>query len=263
MIAKPLSLFIAAVLWSAFPVASAGEAGTPRNLFPVGEPNALPSGRVRRVEMNHALEISAALPEFDNPAINEEIRGWLGRLLAAVLPQEGGDVARPADNAALSIWIDYRLSQPADQAVSVVIETSWHAEGAAHPASFVDILNFSLPDGQVLRIDTLFGDPERALAIFAKLSPGLVAEKLRRENPDVFADLNDPDDVWLSRDGFAPTRENYSVLGLEPGGVRVHFGEYQVLAYAFGKPDVLIPLSALAPAGPNPDIWPAGAGTAP
>ena len=263
MIAKPLPPFIAAVLWGVFSVASAGEAGTPRNPSPAGEPDVLPSGRARRVETNYALEISAALPEFDNPAINEEIRGWLNRLFAAILARGDGDIARPADGATLSIGIDYRLSRPADRAVSVVMETFLYAEGGAHPESFVDVLNFSLPDGQVLRIDALFGDPEKALAVFAELSPGLVAEKLRKENPEVFEDLNDPDDIWLNCDGFAPTRENYSALGLEPGGVRIHFGEYQVLAYAFGKPDILIPLSALAPAGPNPDIWPAGAVPAP
>ena len=260
MIAKLLSPFLLLVIWGAFPAAAAGEAGAPRIDSPAGRADVFPP--VRRVERDFTWNVSAALPAFDHPVIDGEIRAWLNRLLAAALEEEDGGFP-PEESATLSIWIDYRLSRPSDHVLSVAIETSWYREGNAHPASSIDIVNFSYPDARILRLDSLFSDPEKALAIFSALSPGLILESLRKENPEVLANSSDPDDIWLNRDGFAPTRENYSSLGLEPGGVRIHFGEYQVLAYAFGKPEVLIPLSALAPAGPNPDVWPAGAAAAP
>ncbi|MDR1536342.1 MAG: RsiV family protein [Planctomycetota bacterium] len=257
MIAELSPLFLLIAIRIASPAAAAGGDGIPPAASPAGEADISAPARESRLEIDLAWKISGSLPEFGHPAIDEKIRAWFNRFLAASLA-EGGDILRET-----TLRIDYRVSRPSDRVLGVAFETSWYADGAAHPSSSIEILNFSLPGGQVLSPGRLFREPEKALAVFAELSPGLVLEKFRKEDPDFLAGLADPDDFWLDRDGFAPVWENYSRLGLESGGVRIHFGEYQVLAYAYGIQDVLLPLAALIPAGPNPEVWPAGASATP
>lgn len=52
------------------------------------------------------------------------------------------------------------------------------------------------------------------------------------------------DDEWVRR-GAAPEEENFKAFTLSQQGILIHFQQYQVLPYAAGMPEVLVPKSVL------------------
>ena len=216
-----------------------------------------PATGEKRRETRGGLNLTLAYPEFGIPAVDEAITAWTVAWAEKTLSRIGDDFDLAEEEWGWDVSLDYRLTRPSPQAASVIFDIFLYSRGAAHPINLTETLNLSLPAGERLDWDRLFAKPDEALSIFAKLSPGLVEEEIRQRMPDFKLDP----DAWL--EGFDPSRENYAALALEPGGVRVCFQNYQIGPYVIGRPEVLIPLSALLPAGPNPGIWPAAASSAP
>lgn len=214
------------------------------------------AGREERLRYAYAWKAEAEYPRFGVEAADQKAAEWVKRIMNAAFA-DAQDVIEPNPDfadAGYEMGITYRTVRPLEGVASVVFEIYTYHKGAAHPLTEVEVLNLDLENGEELTLDDIFANPDKALEIFAREAPALINARLRGEHPDmVKADLGDDD---FFKDGFTPARENYSALSLEPGGVRVHFQQYQVLPYVFGLPDPLFPLEMLAPAGPSERIWP-------
>lgn len=213
-------------------------------------------GALPRREMGYTWTVKAAYPETGNEAADEAVRGWLERHVADHVA-ESGELASASPDFPVGEWtmqVEYTVTRPSRDVVSIVFSTCTYPSGAAHPLTTLDAVNCDLRNGALLHPADLFEDPEQAVAIMAEHAAGLIGESFRNRHPDQFPNGVE-DGAWFA-EGFRPTPENYSCLGLEAEGVRVYFQQYQILPYVFGSPNALIPLDLLAPAGPNPAIWP-------
>lgn len=209
-----------------------------------------------KASLSYDWAIKAEYPTFDSQAVNKLVQEWMNDHVEAYLA-DGVTMVSADPEFPTGSWeadIDYELSKVSDRYASVVFSTFVSPYGAAHPMRYLDVLNLDLAKGSQLSLEDLFADPDKAVAIMSEQTPSLLIEYLRDSHPGSFPE--DSDKTFFFEEGWTPDRENYDLLGLEPGGVRVYFQLYQVVPYAFGMPNILVPLEQLKPAGPNKEIWP-------
>lgn len=128
---------------------------------------------------------------------------------------------------------------------SYIFET-YTFTGGAHGATDIDALTLD-SEGKVMPITDIISDKD-----LVKIAPiarqQILTEKRKRlnaggvESKDVESII--AQDTMLD-DGTKPTRENYSVAWIDGDDVVVHFGQYQVGAYAEGMYNVRIKRSLL------------------
>lgn len=223
--------------------------------------------REKKNELLFTWEAKGFVPETENAKINGLVKAYIEETIGESIRENATQFTLDEDvlddgKGMWSVWFDGDVSHPSDNVVSVRVDFFTFAFKAAHPLGVATVKNYRLADGAELTLDKLFRDPQKALEIMARLAPELVKEHFKKNNP---ADIIDGMDEMFNstfKGGFDPTRANYAALALEPGGVRVIFQQYQVLPYVFGMPEALVPLKDLEPAGPNPEVWPAGKGGA-
>lgn len=213
------------------------------------------AGEMRR-KMSQTWSVEASYPEFGNKTVDEGLREWLNALIAEIMDSVK-DYADVEDaESSFSSVIEYEIVRPSEQAASVAFTIFTYPSGAAHPSAGFEVKNVLLSESRFLGLNDLFENSDLALTILAQHAPKGVMEYLHEYQPGKLTDdFNLTEDEWFL-EGSEPKRENYECLLLEPGGVRVIFQLYQVLPYIFGAPEFVVPLGALAPAGPNPKIWP-------
>ena len=201
----------------------------------------------------YGWKVDADYPVAGIPEIDTELREWLGENIRRNVTDYAGVVIEP-DFPEDNWWmgVGYEVSRPSDRAVSYIFTTILSPEKAAHPMTLVDVLSFDAASGKRLAFGDVFARPEAALEIMSRHAQKLAKEKLIKEHPDTAEYLTD--DMWY-KEGFEPKQENYAALVLEPGGVRVVFQRYQVLAYVFGNPEAFFPLELFDVAGPNLTYW--------
>ncbi|MDR3211247.1 MAG: RsiV family protein [Planctomycetota bacterium] len=208
-------------------------------------------GKDRRMESESLWSVRLAFPETNHPAIDARLQAWVNQMVATSLAEAGDYYDVREGDSGWELWLDYRLTNPPGEALSVVFERGLNPAHSAHPTSQLTVLNFSTHSGEPLALTEIFQLPEQALAIFARRAPELLRQWLANIQED-----NAREEPLFS-EGLAPTWENYRAFGLEPEGVRLYFQEYQVLPYVFGKPEIFLPLADLLPAQPAALLWPA------
>ncbi len=215
---------------------------------------------VRRTDpstMYYRWEVEIHLPELENKDVDKKVRAWLEESVADAVRVVSGDASADPEyftGGRWGLWGNAEVRQPSASAISVVFQLSQYTLGAAHPMNMVECLNYSLPGAEPLTFDDLFDNPSLAREIMAKHAPEIILKTLRADCPEAFAD---GEDHPFFDGGFDPDPDNYADVSLLPEAVVVHFQEYQILPYVFGRPEAEIPLKLLAPAGPKASIWPA------
>ncbi len=205
--------------------------------------------QVKKAAMQAEWKIDAEYPVFDLPDIDNHIKAWLTAHAASVMDDVKDSADADIPEMLFSLEIRYSVTAAPSGAVNVLFTSLSESNHAAHPSTRLNTLNFS-PKGKILFLDSLFAWPDRALDIFAREAPQRIKEYYSDQKEEL-ADLDS-----MIAEGTKAIRENYSCYAVEPDGLRIHFQQYQVVPYYLGMPDVLIPLAALAPAGPNAEIWP-------
>lgn len=138
----------------------------------------------------------------------------------------------------------FTLNRPNPEIVSITFDI-FRYTGGAHGQIFIAVFNFNLANGQLLGLNELFGDPQKALQIMSALS----REKLLKS-------LGEDADEEMLADGTEPIESNFSNLSLSPEGVTVEFQPYQVGPWVIGQQHVDITLAELAEAHPSKQVWP-------
>ena len=192
-------------------------------------------------------EISVQYPQLNggsNPnleKLNQAARAAVTRKVAGfkkdVAPEEGENTeeTRPADSMGSDLTIAYSVALAQDDLVSVEFSVSSYYQGAAHPNSYADVLNFDLKNGKVLKLSDLFKPGTKYLQTIANYC---IAD-LKKQASDKGLTPEEIDK------GAAAKADNYLGWTITKRGIGISFDPYQVGPYAAGPQSVIVPYSDL------------------
>jgi len=196
-------------------------------------------------KLNYKIEVQyPQLTGGSNPNLekfNQAARAAVTKKVAAfkkdMAPEEGENTeeTRPEDSMGSDLTISYTVALAQDDLVSIDFEVSTYSQGAAHPNSYSETLNFDLKNGKSLKLADLFKPGAKyieVLAIYCILDlkkqakeKGLTSEEIEK--------------------GAAAKADNYQGWTLTKKGLGIEFDPYQVGPYAAGPQSVLVPYSNL------------------
>src|SRR5215217_2416190 len=204
----------------------------------------LVSKSVKESDKKLMYEISAQYPQLtggNNPNIekfNQLARGSVTKKVAAFkknMEPEGEEEPRPEGSMGSDLTISYSLALAQDDLVSIEYKVGSYFQGAAHPNTFSEPINFDLKNGKQLKLSDLFKPASKYLQAIATYC---IAD-LKKQAKDKGL-LDEEIDK-----GAAPVAKNYQSWTITKRGLGITFDAYQVGPYAAGPQFVLVPYSAL------------------
>lgn len=193
-------------------------------------------------------EINAQYPQFTggtNP--NLEKFNQLARVVVVKIvsgfkkdmapEEEEGEEPRPENSMGSDLGIGYTINLAQDDLVSVQFDVGSYYQGAAHPNSYTETLNYDLKNGKQLKLADLFKPGSKYLQTLSALCVADLKKQWKEKNAEVTEDM--------LKDGSAPTAKNYESWTITKRGIGINFDPYQVAPYAAGPQFVMVPYSAL------------------
>ena len=190
-------------------------------------------------------EIAAQYPQFSggsNPnfeKFNQLVRGVVTKEVSQfkkdVQPEEGEE--RPEGSMGSDISIGYEVALAQDDLVSVQFDVGSYFQGAAHPNSYTEVVNYDLKNGKQLNLSDLFKPGSKFLQVIATYA---IAD-LKKQSQEKGSEL--PDDLIQS--GAGASAKNYRSWKITRKGLGINFDPYQVGPYAAGAHYVLVPYATL------------------
>jgi hypothetical protein len=178
-------------------------------------------------------------PNFEK--FNQATRAAVTKKVAGfkkdMTPEEGENTeeTRPADSMGSDLTISYSVVLAQDDIVSIDFEVSSYFQGAAHPNSYSETLNYDLKNAKQLKLADLFKPGAKYLQTIATYciadlkkqatEKGLTAEEIEK--------------------GAAAKADNYQGWTITKRGLGIEFDPYQVGPYAAGPQSVVVPYSNL------------------
>lgn len=187
-------------------------------------------------------------PVTGNAAVDEDLKKWLTDRADSFEKEsdaETGDGGERPDN--YSQWelsVSFAISKPQPEIFSVIFNV-YSYQGGVHGNLSIVCRNYNLSTGKRLDLSDLFRNPEKALVLMSAWSRKELSKNLGK----------DADDAMIHA-GTEPDTANFGNLMLIPEGLNIEFSPYQVASWAEGQQQVVMPLSELAEAGPERNIWP-------
>jgi len=179
-----------------------------------------------------------ANPNFEK--FNQVVRALVTKKVAEfkkdVQPKEG-DEAPPEGSMGSDIGISYEVAMARDDLISVEFDVGSYYQGAAHPNTYTETLNYDLKNGKQINLSDLFKPGAKYLQTLAQYCiPDL--KKQSKAKDDML-----PDDEIQS--GAGPSAKNYRSWKITRKGLGINFDAYQVGPYAAGPQYVLVPYANL------------------
>ena len=178
-----------------------------------------------------------ANPNFEkfNKAARASVTRKVTEFLKSVQPDKEEEEPRPEGSMGSDLSVGYTVALAQDDLVSIKFDVGSYFQGAAHPNSYSEVLNFDLKNGQQLKLGDLFKPGSKFLQAIATYcitdlkkqakDKGLLDEEIEK--------------------GAAASANNYDSWTINRRGLGIHFDAYQVGPYAAGPQFVLVPYSAL------------------
>jgi hypothetical protein len=202
-------------------------------------------------------EIAAQYPQLSgglNPNIekfNQLVRGLVTKKVAMFkkeMAPEAEEEPRPEGSMGSDLGIGYEVALAQDDLMSVHFNVSSYYQGAAHPNSYSEVVNYDLKNGKQLKLADLFNPGAKYLAAIATYC----ISDLKKQSKEKGADgLLDDSSI---ESGAAASGKNYESWTITKKGIGISFDAYQVGPYAAGSQFVNVPYSAVKdlinPAGP-------------
>jgi hypothetical protein len=190
-------------------------------------------------------EIAAQYPQItggSNPnfeKFNQAARASVTKTVAdfrkEMAPQEGEDEPRPEGSMGSDLNVSYNIALAQDDLISVDFEIGSYYQGAAHPNSYSEVMNYDLKNGKQLKLSDLFKPGAKYLQAIAAYC---IAD-LKKQGKD--KGLLDEE----IEKGAAASPKNYQSWTITKRGIGIDFNSYQVGPYAAGPQFVLVPYSTL------------------
>lgn len=191
-------------------------------------------------------EIDAQYPQItggNNPNLekfNQLARTTVLKIVSGFkkdMAPEEGEEPRPEGSMGSDLGIGYTINLAQDDLVSVQFDIGSYYQGAAHPNSYTETLNYDLKNGKQLRLADLFKPGAKYLQTLSTLCVADLKKQWKEKNAEVIEDM--------LKDGSAPTAKNYESWTITKRGLGINFDPYQVAPYAAGPQSVVVPYSAL------------------
>ncbi|HEX6718440.1 MAG TPA: DUF3298 and DUF4163 domain-containing protein [Pyrinomonadaceae bacterium] len=204
----------------------------------------LVSKQVKESNKKLMYEISVQYPQLtggNNPnfeKFNQAARGSMTKKVAAfkkdVAPAEGEE-PRPEGSMGSDLNVSYEVALAQDDLVSIKFVVGSYYQGAAHPNTGSEVINYDLKNGKQLKLSDLFKPGSKYLQAIATYciadlkkqakDKGLLEEEIQN--------------------GAAASAKNYQSWTITKRGLGITFDAYQVGPYAAGPQYVLVPYSSL------------------
>lgn len=206
----------------------------------------LSAKQIKETNKKLMYEIAAQYPQFsggNNPnfeKFNQAVRASVTKRVAEFkkdMEAEEGAELRPEGSMGSDLRIGYEIALAQDDLVSVRFDVGSYYQGAAHPNSYTDVINYDLKNGKQLNLADLFKPGSKYLQVIATYA---IAE-LKKQSAAAGNSL--PDDMIES--GASPSAKNYQSWKITRKGLGIHFDAYQVGPYAAGAHYVLVPYANL------------------
>jgi hypothetical protein len=193
-------------------------------------------------------EIEAFYPQItggSNPnfeKFNQLVRSLVTKEVAdfrkEMVPKEGEE-PRPQGSMGSYINVAYSIALAKDDLASIQFDVGSYYQGAAHPNSFTQVVNYDLKNGKQLRLADLFKAGSKFLQAISAYCIGDLKKQAKTAGPDAMLE-----DDWVQR-GAGPTLKNYQSWTITKKGLGINFDSYQVAPYAAGPQFVMVPYSAI------------------
>ena len=204
----------------------------------------LASKQIKESNKKLMYEISAQYPQLtggNNPnfeKFNQAARAAVTKKVAGfkkdIAPVEGEEPP-PQGSMGSSLNVGYTVTLAQDDLVSVKLDVGSYFQGAAHPNSYSEVLNYDLKNGKQLKLADLF---KPGVKFLQAISTYCIADlKKQAKDKSLFDDQIES--------GAAPVAKNYQSWTITRTGLGINFDAYQVGAYAAGPQFVMVPYSAL------------------
>lgn len=168
--------------------------------------------------------------------VQKQVTGFKKNLEA---PQREGEELPPEEITASTIGIDYVVSLLQDDLASVRFDTASYYNGAAHPNTETEVLNFDLKNGKPVKLSDLFKPGAKFLQPISTYAISDLKKQSKAKGADGMLDDSSIES------GAAPKAENYRSWMIKKNGLGINFDAYQVGPYAAGPQYVLVPYSIL------------------
>jgi len=193
-------------------------------------------------------EISAQYPQINNFAnpnfekFNQVVRGAVTKKVAEfkkeVAPKPDEE-PRPENSMGSDLGISYTIALAQDDLISLTLSVSDYYQGAAHPNSYTEAINYDLKNGKVLKLADLFKPGAKYLQTIASYC---IADLKKQSNAKGADGMLDDSSI---NSGAGPSPKNYRNWTITRKGLGVDFDPYQVGPYAAGPQFVMVPYATL------------------
>jgi Protein of unknown function (DUF3298)/Deacetylase PdaC len=191
-------------------------------------------------------EISAQYPQLaggNNPNLekfNQLAHALVTKKVAGFKKDMAGEESeepRPEGSMGSDLTVSFTVTLAQDDLVSIKFDVGSYYQGAAHPNSYSDVLNYDLKNGQQLKLSDLFKPGAKYLQAIATYCIADLKKQMKASDGSV-------DNEIIER-GAAPTAKNYQSWNITKRGLGINFDAYQVGPYAAGPQFVLVPYANL------------------
>jgi hypothetical protein len=189
-------------------------------------------------------EIDARYPQLtggSNPnfeKFNQVVRASVTKRVAGFkkdMAPEEGEEPPPEGSMGSDLNVGYDVGLAQDDLISVQFSVGSYYQGAAHPNTFTEVVNYDLKNGKLLKLADLFKPGAKYLQAIANYC---IAD-LKKQAKD-----KGLEDEGI-QDGAAANAKNYQSWTITRKGLGINFDAYQVGPYAAGPQYVLVPYSNL------------------
>lgn len=177
-------------------------------------------------------------PNFEkfNQIIRASVLKEVGEFKKEMTPKPDEE-PRPENSMGSYLNMGYKIGIAQDDLVSVAFDVGSYYQGAAHPNSYSQSVNYDLKNGKALKLADLFKPGAKYLQT---LSSYCITD-LKKQSKEHSGSL---DDTTIT-DGASPAAKNYRSWTITKKGLGINFDAYQVGPYAAGPQFVMVPYSAL------------------
>jgi len=189
-------------------------------------------------------EIDARYPQLtggSNPnfeKFNQVARAAVTKQVAEfkknVAPAEGEEPP-PEGSMGSDLNVGYDVALAQDDLISLQLSVNSYYQGAAHPNTFTEVVNYDLKNGKPLKLADLFKPGAKYLAAIANYCIADLKKQAKEKGLEASEIEN----------GAAANAKNYQSWTMTRKGLGINFDAYQVGPYAVGPQFVLVPYANL------------------
>ncbi|HEX7294548.1 MAG TPA: DUF3298 and DUF4163 domain-containing protein [Pyrinomonadaceae bacterium] len=193
-------------------------------------------------------EIDANYPEItgsSNPnteKLNQVLRGFVTKQVATFkkeMAPKPDEEPRPQGSMGSDINVAYTIALAQDDLVSIQFDVGSYYQGAAHPNSYTEVVNYDLKNGKQLKLADVFKAGAKYLqALSIYCIEDLKKQAKQKGSGSMLEDAS-------IKEGAGPTSKNYESWTITKKGLGINFDSYQVGPYAAGPQFVMVPYSAI------------------